>query len=224
MEFTDNRGRRIVYVSRCLLNQNSRTPGIAVGKGAIAELIQILLDNELGIEQLPCPECLFWGGVSRKDTYRMQPLAFRSVGRKWFPLVEFFFSIWLYRSNWLCKREAARAVDRMEDYTKEGYTIVGIIGVDDSPTCGVSRTVDIMGIVKNMQALGISLEDAENPHIEKFRHILQTVRDSGSGSFLGSIMGELKKRHMALNVVGFDPWSDFQEETDRIADLLNLKH
>jgi len=224
MEFTDNRGRRVVYVSRCLLNQNSRTPGIAVRKGAIAELVHIFLNNELGIEQLPCPECLFWGGVSRKETYRMQPLAFRSVGRKWFPLIEFFFNIWLYRSNWLCKREGAKAVDRMEDYTKEGYTIVGIVGVDDSPTCGVSKTVDIMEIVKNKQTFGISLEDAENPHIEKFKHILQTARNSGSGSFLGSIMGELRKRQMAIKAVGFDPWSEPQEEADRIADLLNLKN
>jgi predicted secreted protein len=223
MEFTDNRGRRIVYVSRCLLNQNSRTPGIAVRKGSFTEFIQMLLNNEVGIEQLPCPECLFWGGVSRKDIYRTQPLAFKSVGKKWFPLVEFLFTIWRYRSDRLCKREAVKTVDRIEDFIKEGYSILGIVGANDSPTCGVTKTINPLEILKNKQSLGISLKDLMNPHIEKFKHILQTIRIDGSGSFLGSIINELKKRRMNIKVVGFEPWSESKEEAERIGGLLNLK-
>ncbi len=223
MEFTDNRGRRIIYVSRCLLNQNSRTPGLAVRKGALTEFIQILLNNEIGIEQLPCPECLFWGGVSRKDQYRFQPLAFRSVGSKWFPLFRFLFNIWSYRTERLCKKEASRVADRMEDYTKEGYAIVGVVGVNDSPTCGVTKTLKLLEVIRNLKSLNVSFEDLENPHIDKIRYFLPTMQVDGSGSFLGSIMDELKKRRMHITTVGLEPWSEPKAEAERIAGLLNLE-
>jgi len=222
MKFTDNRGRRIVYVSRCLLNQNSRYPGIAIRMGAMTELIQILLNNEIGIEQLPCPECLYWGGVARKDTYRMQRLVFKSAGKIWFPLAVFLFNFWLYKTKRLCKKEARRVVDGIEDFVREGYSIVGIVGVNDSPTCGVTRTLNLLDIIKKLKSLNITLEVAENPHIDQNKYFVPAMQIDGSGAFLGSLMNELGKRRIDIKTVGLEPWAEPGKEAERIGGLLNL--
>ena len=89
MEFKDNRGKQIIYVSNCILNQNAKAPGLAIRKGALNELTKLFFDNDFGIEQLPCMECILWGGVSRKMIYGKQSFVYNSVGKSWFPLTEF---------------------------------------------------------------------------------------------------------------------------------------
>lgn len=54
MEYIDNRGRRIVFVGNCILNQNVRAPGVAVQSGAFRDFVRILLRNGIGVEQFPC--------------------------------------------------------------------------------------------------------------------------------------------------------------------------
>jgi predicted secreted protein len=93
MEFKDNRGSRIVFVGNCILNQNARFPGIAIKEGAFTEFVDILLRNGVGIEQLPCLECLGWGGVSRKTYYKFQPMVLHFVDKKAFPIIKLFFHI-----------------------------------------------------------------------------------------------------------------------------------
>jgi predicted secreted protein len=66
MDIADIRGRRVVYVNHCLLNQNARAPGVAVREQAFPELVEILLAGKVGIEQLPCMESIGLGGVSRR--------------------------------------------------------------------------------------------------------------------------------------------------------------
>ena len=65
--FTDGRSKRVIFLAHCLLNQNAISDGTAVRPAAYRELIQLLLDAEAGIVQLPCPElcCL---GLDRGDS------------------------------------------------------------------------------------------------------------------------------------------------------------
>jgi predicted secreted protein len=51
----DQRGRRVVLVSHCLLNQNTRYAGGATRSDAVAELANELIGAGYGIHQLPCP-------------------------------------------------------------------------------------------------------------------------------------------------------------------------
>jgi len=56
------------------------------------------------------------------------------------------------------------------------------------------------------------------------KKIIQDTLIDDCSYFMGSIMSELKKRRLAIKVVGFEPWSDFQEdEAKRIAAGLELK-
>ena len=67
----DERSRRVVFVSHCLLNENTRYAGGATRPGAVAETIDELIAAGHGIHQLPCPERLAWGGVLKRHSLRL---------------------------------------------------------------------------------------------------------------------------------------------------------
>jgi hypothetical protein len=54
----DDRSRRVAFVSHCLLNENTRYLGGAFRPGAVAEFVAELVDHDIGICQMPCPELL----------------------------------------------------------------------------------------------------------------------------------------------------------------------
>ena len=66
--FTDVRSKKVVFVAHCLLNQNSISDGTAVYPAAFKDIINLFMDNDIGIVQLPCPElcCL---GLDRGNIY-----------------------------------------------------------------------------------------------------------------------------------------------------------
>ena len=55
------KGKKIAIVSHCILNQNSVVNGLERAEGAFNEVVEILLKNNYGIIQLPCPELIYLG-------------------------------------------------------------------------------------------------------------------------------------------------------------------
>lgn len=111
----------------------------------------------------------------------------------------------------------------MKDYINSGYSILGIIAMNDSPTCGATRTIDLLKSASKYKNLGFKTEDLENPELEKMRIITPCLCDEGSGLFMNEILKELRKREMNVKVIGFDPWCDLKKEAERIANILKLK-
>ncbi len=64
--FNDNRSRKLVITSHCLLNQNSISDGTADLPSQFSGIIQLLMAQKIGIIQLPCPELLCLG-LDRQD-------------------------------------------------------------------------------------------------------------------------------------------------------------
>lgn len=221
-KYSDKRGKRIVYFSRCILNQNLRFPGIAVKNGAITELIEPLLKNGIGIEQLPCLERMGWGGISRKSFFKFLPITLSYTGTRLFPIVKFFAKIWIFKFKRLCKKEAFKIIDQIEDYVNSGYSILGIIASNDSPTCGITKTIDLIKSAYKYKELGFKLEDFKNPEFEKMRVTIPNLCEDGTGLFMAEILKELRKRNMIINVIGFDPWNNLRVEAERIVKKLNL--
>jgi hypothetical protein len=62
-QLADARSGRVVFLSHCLLNENTRYLGGACVAGCLPEVVQPCLEQRLGMVQLPCPEQLAWGGV-----------------------------------------------------------------------------------------------------------------------------------------------------------------
>ncbi len=155
--FTDGRSKRVIFLAHCLLNQNAISDGTAEVPAAHREILRAILDAQVGVVQLPCPE-LCGLGLDRGDP--------RGAER---PVVV---------ENTRIRRameqpEAAARLQELTDqvvwqireYRKHGFAVLGIVGVDRSPCCGVDTTSDqdreLPGRGVFMAALQTALEEAE---------------------------------------------------------------
>jgi predicted secreted protein len=115
----DKRSERVIFLSHCCLNQNAKVRGIAQYPGAIRPLVELLLEQGVGMYQMPCPEMTYlgnmrWGQV--KDQYNNP----------------------MFRRH--CQRLAETVVDMAENYLQCGYRVHGFVMMDGSPVCGLNRT------------------------------------------------------------------------------------
>ena len=131
-----DREKNIVLVSHCLLNQNSVVLPLARAKGMYKALVEVIKDREIGILQLPCPEIIHLG-IERK------------------PMTKQEYDTEDYRR--LCRELLKPIIIQLEFYKASDYNLVGIIGIDESPTC----SLDTKGIM--MEEFYKSLEEY---HIE----------------------------------------------------------
>ena len=110
----DARKRKVVFLTHCFLNINTRFPQGCAFAGANIPVINTLLKYDLGVIQMPCPEFLCLG--LEKEMYGEIHAS---------ELRDCFRNI------------AVGVVDQIEAYLKLGYEISGIIGMNPSPSCGV---------------------------------------------------------------------------------------
>ncbi|MCF4151256.1 2-thiouracil desulfurase family protein [Dethiosulfovibrio sp. F2B] len=166
-----NRSRRYVLISHCLLNVNAKVDGYGLYPGALEPLVLPLIKSGIGIFQLPCPEATFAGA------------------RRWGMTVE-QYDIPAYRrhSRWLLEQ----VVDQVEDDLANGVSVLGVVGVDGSPSCGVDCTC--YGYTGGMIGGG----DAVARSVESGR------MGSGQGVFMKVLSDMFKERDIALPFAAVD--------------------
>ena len=108
-----------MVVAHCILNQNSRVQGIAYYAGMINEIVDVMRKHEVGIIQMPCPELTYTGLLRPSKTKKQYDT---SAFRKY------------------CRQIASSTADQVEEYVRNGFKVLAILGVEDSPTCGVEET------------------------------------------------------------------------------------
>ncbi|NTU71134.1 MAG: DUF523 domain-containing protein [Coriobacteriia bacterium] len=113
------RGRRIVVVAHCVLNSNSKVDGLANYAGAIRSTVAPLVESGVGIVQLPCPEATFLGMKRWGMTYEQ-------------------YDTPAYRRH--CRRILAPVIHELVAFDSAGYSLESVIGIDNSPSCGVNLT------------------------------------------------------------------------------------
>ncbi len=142
-QLADARGRRVVLLSHCLLNQNVRYLGGAGRAGGVGEVADGYLARGVGICQLPCPEQRAWGGVLK----RRMLVAYGSAGTLRAPAARLLLRPFTWYTRWVYAR-LARAITRdVADYRRCGVEVVGLMGIGGSPSCGVATTLDLPGAV-----------------------------------------------------------------------------
>jgi len=124
--FDDKRSKRVVLVIHCILNHNARIDGCAWYPGAMTEIVQVLTEAGVGIVQMPCPElqCL---GLDRSGRIRQG----KDIGIR---------ETLLGEASEACRALAQGAMRDVLEYRKHGFKILGVIGNDGSPACGVDFT------------------------------------------------------------------------------------
>lgn len=211
----DNRSKRIVYLSHCFLNQNSRGGAFAVQKGSMTALVNCLQENGVGIVQFPCPELYVWGGVNRATLYSKQPFVYKNINKPWFGIFEFFSRLWMKNLDRYCARIAKTEVKRMKNYIMNGYTILGCIGTEDSPTCGVTKIVDLLELMKDKEKYHVTLDELENQKLPRLREIITESRTAGTGVFFQQLRKEMDRNKLSIPFLGYDFWNENQDEEIR---------
>lgn len=115
------RGRRLILLAHCILNQNSVVQPLARRPGVLEGIVRACLEAELGLLQLPCPELMARGPGRAQDD------------RRGYDTPE-------YRA--LCRRLLEPVRAQVEAYQRAGYEIVGLIGIGNSPSCGIATTYE----------------------------------------------------------------------------------
>jgi len=115
----DKRSGKVIFLSHCCLNQNAKVRGIARYPGAIAPLVELLLQHGVGIYQMTCPEMTYLGNM------------------RW-GMVQDQYNNPMFRRH--CQRLAEVVVDQVQNYLQCGYKVLGFVMMDGSPVCGLNRT------------------------------------------------------------------------------------
>lgn len=186
----DARGRRVIMVSHCLLNENTRYAGGATRPGAVVEIVDELMKSGYGIHQLPCPERLAWGGVLKRRSL----LLYDSKGGPLYPLRGALFTAFVWWTRAVYRLLARRVAREVADYRRAGIGVDGIVGIGASPSCGVTTTLDLresLEVVASCPAAALA-RDVMND-----RAVLN-CRRAGEGLFIKELDRELKRRRMIL--------------------------
>ena len=130
--FTDARSKKVIFVSHCILNQNAKIDRCAHYPGAMREVTQALLDAGVGIIQIPCPELLYLGldrqvEKDKETTVESEDDRVGILMNKTVPKV-------------LCGKISYDLIYQIKQYQLNGFTVVGMLGINGSPTCGVETT------------------------------------------------------------------------------------
>lgn len=132
------RSKKIIFVSHCLLNQNARPIGGEKYPGSVKDLLEIFAEAGIGIVQLPCPQLEFNGGLNRRLKSKN---AYDTKGYRKF-----------------CNKVSSKLIKQIENYMKEDYKVIGILGIEFSSTCGVHQVKDGR---RNVPGKGIMIEELE---------------------------------------------------------------
>lgn len=148
------RSKKVILVSFCILAQGFRAEGIVKKYPAVVKpVLDLLARYDVNIIQMPCPEIRF-EGIRRKP-----------AGKTRYDTVE-------YRR--LCRGIAEEVVSFIEDMIDEGYDVLGIMGVENSPSCGVNYVIERRWRVK------------------------------GRGVFMEELEGVLRERELDIPLIGLD--------------------
>lgn len=177
----DARSGKIVLVCHCLLNANAKVCGLAKYAGVQPGVAELLAAKDVGIVQLPCPELLHMG-----------------PGRWWQTRSQ--YDVPAYRS--LCADLAGQAADLAALYARSHYAVLGLLGIEGSPSCGVREVYDAEDWGGRPREIDPS-----------------TCRANGSGLFIQAIRDAFETNGLDVPFVGVPSSADMTpEEVEHLLD------
>ena len=183
----DRRSGRVVLLSHCLLDENTRYPGGACRPGCVGEVVRQCLEREVGIVQLPCPEQHAWGGVRKRHLLR---LAGTGRGKVLAALLRRVITPLAIAHTRSVYRRLARGVARqIEDTLRSGMEVVGIVAVDGSPSCGLERTMDLRTALPALARM-----DRASMSAVEMNALVRGAIVPGTGLFVAELERELRRR------------------------------
>jgi uncharacterized protein YbbK (DUF523 family) len=214
-QLADERGRRVAFVSHCLLNENTRYLGGAFKAGAVPEVVTALLEAGVGISQMPCPEQRAWGGVLKRLLLRAYGIKGTPLYRLRRPLLRLFVAY----TRRVYARLARVVAREIADYQRSGYEVVGVIAVGSSPSCGVTHTLDLRKSLEVIAACPIASMDRGVMN----EQAVSGCRAPGEGIFTQQLRRQLNRRGIQIPFVEYDIVAEMQGiPQEPVAELLTM--
>lgn len=144
-----DRSKKVIFMSHCILNQNTVVCPLARAKGAYREIIEKIMDDGIGIHQLPCPEYRYLG-------LKREPMTKEQYDTKEFRI--------------LCKDIAKDMINIMKEYLENDYEVMGLIGINQSPACSIQGRQgilmeEILDLVKK-EEISLKLIDVPGEYVD----------------------------------------------------------
>ena len=130
--FTDARSKKVVLVAHCILNQNAKMDRCAFYPGAVREVSEMLVAAGVGLLQMPCPELLCFG-LAREADPAIEP----TIGEEDTRIARRLHDA---DAQATCRRLVDDLVYQVEEYAQNGFEVIGILGMNGSPSCAVELT------------------------------------------------------------------------------------
>ena len=137
----DNRSKYFVFVPFCLLSQAYQAQGIVKyeWKSAIKPFVQLLIDNDINIIQMPCAESSFNNNLIR------DPMGISKYDNEKF--------------NKHCEILAENVANEIKNIIESGYNVIAVLGIEQSPSCCVNYIYTNHG---NVNRMGLFIEKLYN--------------------------------------------------------------
>lgn len=174
-------GEKVAFVAHCIMNQATRARwgggGASWKKGMIPEVVRLLMRHGVGTVQMDCPEFSLYGNPRPPrswDGYNTPDFRRR------------------------CREIATRACDRMECFLEMGRDpeigIAAIVGVENSPSCGVELTTRTI--------------NGEN------------IGSPGRGHLMEALEAEMRRRGLVVPLIGVSlKGRDREDQMERLEAL-----
>lgn len=186
----DERSKQVIFVSHCLLNENTRYLGGAFRPGCVNELVDSFQQEGIGIYQMPCPEQRVWGGVLKRS---LLPL-YGSQGTFLYRLRHLLLPFFLWYTRYRYRKLAKEVIRDIEDYVRSGFEVVGIIGVGGSPSCGACTTLNIRCSLEVIAGCPLARLDRR---VINEQAIVACLKE-GEGIFIAALQRRLKRKHLSV--------------------------
>ena len=136
-----NRSKKFVFIPFCLMAQAFQAQGIVKyeWKASIKPIVQLLLDNDINIVQMLCAESTFHDSLIRKPK-----------GIKKYDTADF---------NKHCEKLAEDVAKQIKTICLNGYKVIAILGIEQSPSCCVNYIYTNKGMEKRK---GLFIEKLSN--------------------------------------------------------------
>ncbi len=181
--------QKVVFVAHCILNTASKVvmyndAEMAAEEALRREFLQKALEDGVQIVQLPCPEFLLYGS------------------RRWGHVSNQFDTPYFRKE---CRRMLAEILLQLKEYRSNDsrFKVMGIIGIDGSPSCGVDYTC--------RGEWGGNLSDRDD--LQKAISSARLVE--GMGIMMDELRAMLGEEGIDLPLTGL-----FAEEPDKVMALL----
>lgn len=145
----------------------------------------------VGIVQMLCPERECWGGVLKKDIMK----AYGSKSTFSYGIYNALLDLQIWKTKRKYRRLAKKVVEEIRDYKDLSFEVLGVIGIDGSPSCGVNQTLDMRTLFTK-----VSKKDVNSLTREENNQLITESLTNGKGYFIQELQNELKKCNLNVEI------------------------